>query len=179
MMLFASCTLFRRQPKSVQSFMNRTDNYQELRYIIQTDALTRLDCAYLFALFMPAQVNVNFDDIPLDLRLKLYSKTAYSSVQRGYMSVFPDKTFKPDEKIQRYQLAIFISRYIASVDPFFDKGIKQVDIEDIDQTFFAWKPVQTVVSRDIMELKDGMFGPYDYVTGKEAIEYFHRLSIFY
>lgn len=178
-LILNSCTVFRRQPQSIQSFMNRTEHYKELRYIMHTDAITRLDCAYLFALFMPSQSTVNYYDIPLDLRLKLYSKTAYSTVQRGFMSVFPDNTFKPDEKIQRYQIAIFISRYIASVDPFFDKGMEHIDIMDTDETFFAYKPLQTVVSRNIIEMDKGRFRPYDYVTGTEAIEYFHRLSKFY
>ena len=179
LLIFCNCTLFRRTPQSLNSFVSRTENYSELRYIIQSDAISRLDCAYLFAMYVPQQTMIEYSSIPLDLRVKLYSKTAYSTVVRGIMQLFPDNTFKPDEKISRYQLAIFFTRYITMVDPFFDKGMKNIIIKDVDSKFFAYKPVNTVVSRNIMELDNGQFKPYDYVSGNEAVEYFYRLSRFY
>ena len=179
MIFISGCSLFNRTPSSIKTFMTVSEQYKELRYIPNSVAITRLECAYLFALFLPVQMSVDFAEVPLDLRLKLYPKTAYSTVKRDIMSTFPDNTFKPDERIRKYQLAIFITRFIADIDPFFDKGIKEIEIRDVNESFFAYKSINTVVSRNIIELKNGNFDPYAYITGREAINYFHRLSRFY
>ncbi len=179
MIFISGCSLFNRTPSSIKTFMTVSEQYKELRYIPNSVAITRLECAYLFALFLPVQMSVDFAEVPLDLRLKLYPKTAYSTVKRDIMSTFPDNTFKPNERIRKYQLAIFITRFIADIDPFFDKGIKEIEIRDVNESFFAYKSINTVVSRNIIELKNGNFDPYAYITGREAINYFHRLSRFY
>ena len=160
-------------------FESATVQTKELRYIAQKEELNRLDIAYLFAVFVPTQMQVDFKQIPLDMKMQLYPHLAFSTVKRDIMTIFPDSTFKTFEKVQKYQLAIFFTRYINSMDPFFDAGMKNRYIADVNEVFFAYKPVNTVVTRDIMPLDNERFYPFKFVSGKEAIEMFYRLNRFY
>lgn len=177
--LMGGCSIFRRQSSAQAYFISATEQTRELRYIEQKDELTRLDIAYLFAIFVPSPVKVDYKEIPLDMKMQLYPHLAYAAVKRDIMTIFPDSTFKPFEKVQKYQLAIFFTRYINSMDPFFDAGLQNKPIADVSEVFFAYKPVNTVVSRDIMPLQNGKFYPFAYISGKEAVEMFYRLNRYY
>ncbi len=179
LLIITSCSLFQRTPVEVKAFMNLTENFKELRYISNKDTLDRMDIAYLFALYSGYD-DSKFENIPLDMKLRLYPSLAYNTINNKIMHLFPDSTFKPNEYVQKYQLAIFFTRYLSVIDPFFDFGLKDISIIDVETTFFAYKPINIVITRNIMELdKDGNFYPYKYISGKEALKYFYRIKSFY
>ncbi|MDY6786950.1 MAG: hypothetical protein SVK54_02365 [candidate division WOR-3 bacterium] len=179
LIIIAGCSVLRKENKYKSEFDNLTAQRRELRSIIEKNRVTRLDIAYLTGIFLPLEDNISISDIPFDLRIHLYPGLAYTAVRRGMMKIFPDSSFKPDEYVKRYQLAIFFTRYILSADPFFDAAAPDIELKDVSRGFFAYKPIVTVVERDLIETDNGNFYPFGYISGSQAVEYFYRLSRFY
>ncbi|MFO8062980.1 MAG: hypothetical protein R6U31_08670 [bacterium] len=179
LVMLAGCSVFRKENKYKSEFDNLTAQRRELRSIYDKERVTRLDIAHLTGIFLPLEDNAGISDIPFDLRMHLYPGLAYTAVRRGMMKVFPDSSFKPGEYVKRYQLAIFFTRYILSADPFFDAAAPDIEMKDVSRGFFAYKPILTVVERDLIETDNGNFYPFGYISGSQAVEYFYRLSRFY
>lgn len=179
LIMSAGCATLNRGGKEIAYFESQTSAMTDLRYIETKSIITRVDAAYLFTVFFPEKVGVEASKIPFDLRMQLYPSVAYGAVKRGIMNVFPDSTFKPDEPVLKYQLAIFLCRYMSLRDPFYDSNLKSIDMKDADASFFAYKPISIMIQRNIMEAEDGWIYPNSTMSGKEAIKYFYRVRRLY
>jgi len=170
---------FKKQDKYIAKFYYLTSNVKELRYIAKEDFTTRKEVAYMFSIYFPQTVKIDNNEIPFDIKMYPYPSLIYSAVKRGIVSMYPDKSFKPDEILIRYQLAIMLSKYILIVDPFFGANFREMKINDVSETFFAYKPIVMMISSGIMEAKNDSFYPNEIVSGYDIISYFYRVREFY
>jgi tetratricopeptide (TPR) repeat protein len=97
-------------------------------------------------------------------------------LKAGAMDVFPDHTFKPDEKITRANYAVFIQNILLVVtgdqslaSKYFGQDSR---FPDVNSTNFAYNAICLAVDRGIMKTADplsGAFGPRDPVSGADAL----------
>ncbi|MGE3063850.1 MAG: S-layer homology domain-containing protein [bacterium] len=177
-LIFTGCP-FKKKDKYISQFHYLTANVSDLRSIAEEDAITRKDAAYLFSIYFPITVKIDAQEIPFDIKMYPYPSLILSAVKRQMMSLYPDGTFKPDEIVSRYQLAILLTKYILTIDPFFDANFRDIELKDVNETFFAYKPIAMMISSGIMETANDSFYPNGIVSGYDAIRFFHRIREFY
>lgn len=170
---------FKKQDKYISQFQYLTANVKEIRYISEEEAITRKDVAYLFSVYFPVTVKSDMTEVPFDIRMYPYPSLIYSAVKRGMVSIYPDSTFKPDEVVSRHQLAIYLAKYVLTVDPFFNANFREIEIADVDYGFFAYRPVAMIIGAGVMETRNDSFYPEAVVSGYDAIRFFHRIREFY
>jgi hypothetical protein len=97
-------------------------------------------------------------------------------IKAGAIDVFPDHTFRPDEKITRANYAVFIQNILIVVTGDQNLGGKYFGSEsrfpDINSTNFAYNAICLAVDRGIMKVADpldGAFGPRNPVSGADAL----------
>ncbi|HAV93203.1 TPA: hypothetical protein DCW38_08520 [candidate division WOR-3 bacterium] len=178
LIIFTGCP-FKKQDKYISEFHYLTANVKDIRFISEEDFIVRKDVAYLFSIYFPMTVNIGMNEIPFDLKMYPYPSLLYSSVKRGMMNIYPDNTFKPEETVTKYQMAILLAKYILTVDPFFDANFRAMKINDVPESFFAYKPIVMMIASGIMESKNDSFYPNGTVSGYDAIRYFHKVREFY
>lgn len=178
LLIFTGCP-FRKKDKYLSQFDYLTSNVTDLRFIAEENVLTRKDAAYLFSIYFPLTVKVESMEIPFDVKMYPYPSLICSAVKRGMINLYPDSTFRPDEIVYRYQLAILLSKYVLTVDPFFDANFRIAELNDVDESFFAYKPISMMVSSGVMEAKNDSFYPNAPVSGYDALRFFHRIREFY
>ncbi|MDF0726042.1 S-layer homology domain-containing protein [Cytobacillus sp. S13-E01] len=144
-----------------------------------SDPVTRAQFAAFLsrALTLPvATTHTTFSDVPASSSL---AKTIYSANQAGLVQGFSDKTFKPDDKITREQMAIMIDRAllykkIARVEA----PLTFTDSSSINATF-----KQGIAHNVHFKIINGMsngdgsyrFGPKENATRAHAAAFIYRM----
>jgi hypothetical protein len=85
------------------------------------------------AISLPATAQVRFKDMGND---HWAADSVYDLVRRGVTSGFPDGTFRGEEKLSRYQTAVFLSKMAKSIE---NKGVSEVQVERIVNRVLARK----------------------------------------
>ncbi len=96
-------------------------------------------------------------------------------LKAGAMEPFPDRTFRPDEKITRVDYAAFIQNILIAVTG--DQGLatkyvgSPARFPDMNPSNWAYNAVCLCVDRGIMKADpiDGAFGPSKSVSGADAL----------
>ncbi|MEJ5306851.1 MAG: S-layer homology domain-containing protein [candidate division WOR-3 bacterium] len=172
---------FKKNDRYLSFFLSKIDKeYSFLKDLDKKDVVTKSDVAYLFGVYFPEDVYVYRDEIPFDIKMFPKNEILYAQVKRGIIPSLPDKTFKPDTPVLRYQLAVFLYTFILNNGYLSNFKMNVAEIKDVGENFFAYKPISSIVFLGIMELEDGFFYPYKTVTGYELIKFFYRLNnLFY
>jgi len=103
-------------------------------------------------------------------------------VRIGGMNIFPDKSFRPNDKIRRMDFAITIQQVIILVT-----GNRSVDtafigspspFPDVKQSHYAYNAVSLVAERGIMtpNLQTGEFGMNELLSGIDALLALRKLE---
>ncbi|MEO0288457.1 MAG: S-layer homology domain-containing protein [candidate division WOR-3 bacterium] len=179
--LILSSGCFKKNDRYLSFFISKIDKeYSFLKDLEKKDTVTRSDVAYLFGIYFPENVYVYKDEIPFDIKMFPKNEILYAQVKRGIIPSFPDNTFKPDTPVLRYQLAVFLYTFILNNGFLSNFKMNVTEIKDVNENFFAYKPISNIVFLGIMELEDGFFYPYRTVSGYELIKFFYRLNnLFY
>ncbi|NQT24290.1 S-layer homology domain-containing protein [candidate division KSB1 bacterium] len=96
-------------------------------------------------------------------------------IDLGVMDVFPDHTFRPDDKITRSNYAVFLQNILLAVthdDALATKYIGSPSrFPDVNPTHYAYNAICLSVDRGIMKANtmDGAFGMADPVSGADAL----------
>jgi tetratricopeptide (TPR) repeat protein len=96
-------------------------------------------------------------------------------IKAGAMDVFPDHTFRPDEKLTRTNYAMFIQNILIAVTADQSLATKYIGTEsrfpDVNSTNFAYNAICLAVDRGIMkaDAMDGSFGGKNPVSGADAL----------
>lgn len=99
----------------------------------------------------------------------------------GIMDLFPDGSFRPEDKITKLNFAVFIQNFL--VKAFSEPGLETKYIgtvspfADVPGFHFAFNAVMVNVSRGLLKGKaDGTFGVKDNVSGTDAILIMKKLK---
>ena len=103
------------------------------------------------------------------------------ALQTGIIEVFPDETFRPEEKVNRAEFSKLIEHFLVKAwdDPkieteFFGSTSPFADVLNTAPVFNA---VMVVSSRGIIPgFEDGTFGPLKAVSGAESLNIIRRLK---
>jgi len=96
-------------------------------------------------------------------------------IKADAMGTFPDRTFRPDEKITRANYAMFLQNILIAVTGDEDLATKYIGTQsrfpDINSTHYAYNAICLSVDRGIMEADkiDGSFGLNKKVSGADAL----------
>ena len=147
------------------------------------DSLTRYDVAYLMGqvahkLDGISSAAVTFSDVPK-------SHWAYQRVglaaKSGLMKGFDDGTFRGDEQVSHYELAVIMDRALAKRNL---SDYSHVELADTPRSHWAYKAVCSVCNRRVMEkwpdpsdISSGkfVFGGDEYLKRYEAMQWFCNL----
>lgn len=102
-------------------------------------------------------------------------------VKLGVIELYPDGTFKPDEKITRANYAKMIELLIAKVtaDPKLTTRFigSRSPFPDVPKSHYTFNAVMVVTTRGIMKAKmDGNFGLMEVVPGTSALDIIKKLK---
>ncbi len=180
----------------------------ELRKIAAQERITRADVAVLFVLELPLEKifrqaptpqQAGFraptpsvmgkrepeqpattlpSDVPEDHWARSFIEEA---LEKGVMERYPDGTFRPDQDVNRAELARIIEKFLVRYwdDPhletrFFGATSPFADVSNTSPIFNA---VMVVSSRNIIPgFEDGTFRPLEPVSGTEALNVVRRLK---
>jgi len=171
-----SCSIIFKSDKYLSFFYGKIKDHQFLKDLPKKDIVTRADVAYLFGIYFPEEVSVSIEEIPFDIKMYPQKEILYAQVKREIFPSFPDKTFRPEKPVLKYQLAILINNFLLNRYDLYNYYKTGSFIKDVDETFFAFKPIFNVVFLGLMETKEGNFKPFDSLTGYELIKIFYRLN---
>jgi Tfp pilus assembly protein PilF len=96
-------------------------------------------------------------------------------INLGVIDVFPDHTYRPDDKITRANYAVFLQNILVTVTgdealatKYFGSASR---FPDVNPTHFAYNAICLTVDRGIMKANtmDGAFGMTDPVSGADAL----------
>jgi len=96
-------------------------------------------------------------------------------IKAGAMDVFPDHTFRPDDKLTRTNYAMFLQNILVAVTADQSLATKYIGTEsrfpDVNSTNFAYNAICLAVDRGIMkaDVMDGSFGGRNPVSGADAL----------
>ena len=103
------------------------------------------------------------------------------ALEKGILEKLPDGTFRPDEKVNRAELAIMIQQFL--VKAWDDLGLDtkhfgdQSPFNDVLNTSPVFNAIMVVSTRGIMPGRDdGTFGPLSAVSGAEALNIIRNLK---
>jgi len=103
------------------------------------------------------------------------------SINRGIMEVYPDGTFRPQEPVNRAELARIIEKFLIRI--WNDPGLESryygstSPFSDVNNTAPIFNAVMVVASRNIIPGKeDGTFQPFGSISGTEAINIVRNLK---
>lgn len=168
---------FPKNDRYLSFFKSKVDkDYPFMKGLEKKNVVTKSDVAYLFGIYFPQQIFIYSNEIPFDIKMFPKSEILYAQVKRGILPPLPDNTFKPETPILRYQIAVFFYNFILKNGFLSNFKMNVVDIKDVDEKFFAYKPISNVIFLGIMEVDDGYFNPYNTISGYELIKYFYRLN---
>jgi len=103
------------------------------------------------------------------------------ALEKGIMQKFPDGTFKPDQKVNRAELAMLIQNFL--VKAYDDPSIETKyfggtsPFADVLNTSPVFNAIMVVSTRGIMPgMDDGTFKPLSTVSGSEALNIIRTLK---
>jgi tetratricopeptide (TPR) repeat protein len=104
-----------------------------------------------------------------------------NSLDRGIIEVFPDGTFRPEEKVNRAEFARLIEHFL--VKAWDDRGLETQyfgsvsPFADVLNTSPVFNAIMVVSTRGIIPGKeDGTYGIFDAVSGTEALNIIRNLK---
>ncbi|RKZ20621.1 hypothetical protein DRQ16_04635 [bacterium] len=94
---------------------------------------------------------------------------------KNLLHPFPDGKLHPEEPVNRVCFAIELLRIVV------EHGLPAVpedtiEIKDITPEFYAYLPVKLVVGSGLMELKNGLFLPFEPLSGADAVNSIKKLK---
>jgi tetratricopeptide (TPR) repeat protein len=113
--------------------------------------------------------------IVIDISTSWASKYILEMASLDILDIYPNHTFQPQKTITKAELAEILNRLILHLKK---KGhqfiqqipLQQIQISDVSQDNFYYRPIVAMVSYDIMSISLGRkFNPDQSVTGSEAI----------
>lgn len=126
--------------------------------------------------------NVEEDVLRGKLGFYLYKFFADTSIYKNYYSFLKDKkyipfndNFYPDDTVKRFQFAIVLARII------FDKGLElycdnAIIPKDIRKDAYYYNAVLLVLGLKLMDNKDDLFYPDEYLKLKDMINAFEKIK---
>ena len=96
-------------------------------------------------------------------------------IKAGAIDVFPDRTFRPDDKITRSNYAMFIQNILVAVTGDQSLATKYIGtpsgFPDVNASHYAYNAIRLAVDRGIMKADtiDGAFGMAKHVSGADAL----------
>lgn len=118
-----------------------------------------------------------FSDVSKD---SWYAKYVFEAVERGYITGYPDGTFKPQEPIRRQEATVILSRILGIDDEEYpvdhkDGMMQYCDSGDIEE--WAYKAIHSYsVYNFINGYEDGSIRLLQNVTRAETVELLNRLE---
>ena len=103
--------------------------------------------------------DTDFKDVPLDA---WFSKAVGEAVNRGWITGFPDGTFRPGQNLNRAEWATLIMRAF-ELEKEENPGYTDVPA----QVWFS-KPIFTLAANDLIRTRTSKFGPSEFVDRADA-----------
>jgi len=121
-------------------------------------------------------------DSPLDVAETHWAKSFVDkALDKGIVSVFPDGTFRPDQKVNRAELAMLIQQFM--VKAYDDRSIETKHFgdaspfADVLNTSPVFNSIMVVSTRGVMTgMDDGTFKPLDVVSGAQSLNIIRNLK---
>ncbi len=173
--------------KTLQQKINATERSlklvkgrgRALQKIILQKTVSRSDIALLLIDYLPAYFmadtlrNELIRDLPVTApRAQAIEKT----VRAGLLPLLPDGTFRPSDRVDRAEAALFMEHILKEKHTGFQQA-ERGNFKDVE----FWQPyIQAAVLAVSLKLipagNDGYFFPKRYVSGREAVEMIYRLA---
>lgn len=124
----------------------------------------RYVAAFLSASMLLSGFNVNVvEAAPSDINGHWAQSMINTWISRGYISGYPDNTFRPDAPISRAEFVVLVNK------AFQVSALKDVNFNDVSASHWAYNEIKKGVARGyIMGYEDGSFRPGSEVTRQEA-----------
>ena len=173
----ADSSIRKRLKKNVQLLQVTQGQPEILRQIARKKQITRGDLAFLFQYMLPLTDSIKkpvsgIKDLPMDPNLRM---ALLRSLRLSWLPVLPDGTVRPDDLLQRAELAIFLSRILKQRE--LAKFETAQTIEDVEDYLPYYEDVLRMSVFGIMPLdKNNFFLPDEPVSGEEALLAVDRLS---
>ncbi|KAA3608780.1 MAG: hypothetical protein D8M58_18760 [Calditrichaeota bacterium] len=127
---------------------------------------------------IPSSVHGSVNDVPSTHWAKSYIDKA---LQKGIMSVYPDASFRPDQTVNRAELAMLIQEFM--VKAYDDRSIASkhfgdaTPFADVLNTSPVFNAIMVVSTRGIMTgMDDGTFKPLAVVSGAQSLNIIRNLK---
>ncbi len=132
-------------------------------------------------------VNLENDKLPIahDVR---QGRQAYKAVhfclKNKLLPLLPDSTFRPDDKVDRAEAAIFLKNILSLVrsDSVYQNGpfsAKKPFYKDVAEMDVYYRDVQTVTYFNLMPASiDGYFRPQEFISGLQGVKIINKLKEF-
>ena len=152
---------------------------RDVQKIILQKIVSRSDFALLLTEYLPAPLLADTlqKKIILDLpvsppRAQAIQKTVWA----GFLPLLPDGTFRPADRVDRAEAALFMERILNQKQSGFKKA-EAGTFKDVE----SWQPyaqatVLTISLKLLSVGENGYFFPKRYITGREALEMVYRLN---
>ena len=115
--------------------------------------------------------------IIIDISTSWASKYILQMTSLDILNVYPNHTFQPQKIVTRAEMAAILHRLIQQLKkkgyPFIQQiPLQQIQISDVSQDNFYYRPIVALISYDIMSLFLGRkFNPDQPISGSEAIRH--------
>ena len=94
--------------------------------------------------------------------------------EKGWISGYPDGTYKPNQSITRAQAAAIITNFLALTPT-----NKNIYFSDVVKSFWASESIRLVAQHKIMNgIGDGRFSPYTFLTRAQMAQIFYNAGFY-
>jgi len=160
-------------PLNTMRFVNRAQFTVLLDYILGSEEF--------YSLFHGKEPETDFQLIGDKHKWKEYNSYIERILKFGLLNLYPDRTFRPEEKINKTLIAVLVQKIIfeKTKDRLIETKFLDSDspFSDISNNHYAFNAVMTAVTRGLLKGKiDGSFGISDYLSGDEILDILSRLK---
>ena len=109
-----------------------------------------------------------------DIRGHWAEKEILFLAEKGWISGYPDGTYKPDDTLTRAQAAKIMSNFLALTPT-----NERISFNDVDNGFWASEPIGLVAQHKIMNgIGDGRFSPKTILTRAQMAQIFYNANFY-
>ncbi|MEK4386290.1 S-layer homology domain-containing protein [Solibacillus sp. FSL W7-1464] len=115
-----------------------------------------------------------YDDRKLDIDGHWAAEQIVFLTEKGWLSGYPDGTYKPNHSITRAQAAAIISNFLALTTT-----NKDISFKDVENSFWASESIRLVAQHSIINgIEDGYFSPNTFLTRAQAAQIFYNAGLY-
>ncbi len=137
------------------------------RNVTRAEFVRMLLVAFETVLPADAATDVTFHDVPADA---WYAADVNKGAALGFVTGYPDETFKPDNQISREEMAVMVSKFVDSVKLDLKESVQAIAFTDADDIGgWAVSHVSRVQKMGIVNgMEDGRYAPQENTTRAQA-----------